>query len=283
MIIKHWLKTGLLLGVLTGILLGIGWLIGGYSGLTYAIVFSVLMNLGSYFFSDKIVLAIYRAKEAKKSEYSELHKIVEEVSLRAGIPKPRVYIIPTDAPNAFATGRNPKNAVVACTEGIIKLLSKEELRGVLAHEVSHVKNRDILVTTIAATIAGVISYVAFMLRWAAIFGGGSRDREGGNALGLLVLTVITPIIAMMLQLAISRSREYLADASGATTIKASKPLASALQKLEQAARQHPLRFGSPATSSLFIVNPFRGQALVQLLSTHPSTEERVKRLNEMKF
>ncbi|MBI2141708.1 zinc metalloprotease HtpX [Candidatus Woesearchaeota archaeon] len=279
------IKTVLLLGLLTGLLLVVGRLIGGQTGLFVALIFSVLMNFGAYWFSDKIVLAMYRAKPADKKSYAHLHKIVDEVVAAANIPKPKVYIIPTEAANAFATGRSPKHAAVACTEGIMKLLTDKELKGVIAHEISHVKNRDILVTTIAATIAGVISYLAHMAQFAAIFGGGRRDdnRGGSNAIALLALAIITPIIAMILQLAISRSREFLADHSGATTIKDGEPLASALAKLDKAALHHKMGMGNEATASLFIVNPLKGHGLISLFSTHPPLDIRIKRLKEMKF
>ena len=276
------LKTLLLLGILTGLLLGIGQFFGGSQGLTIAVLFSVLMNFGAYFFSDKIVLKMYGAKEAKKSEYKELHELVEETSKKAGLPKPKIFIIPTNTPNAFATGRNPKNAVVAFTEGIMKLLSKEELEGVIAHELAHVKNRDILITTIAATIAGVISYIAQMSQW-FFFTGQNDNREGNNIVSLLLLMIITPLVAMIIQMAISRSREFLADETGARTIQNSKGLASALKKLEAGVKTFPLRRGNPSTSSLFIVNPFSAKGLISLLSTHPSTEERVKKLNSLKL
>ncbi len=191
--------------------------------------------------------------------------------------------MPSAQPNAFATGRNPKHAVVACTQGILNLLNKEELKGVLAHEISHVKNRDILVTTIAATVAGVISYVAFMARWAALFGGfGGRDRNSGNILGLLFLAIVTPIVALILQLAISRAREYLADSTGAAIIKNPKALADALQKLDEGVKHNPMRFGTPATGSLFILNPFSAKGFVTLFSTHPPLRMRIERLNKMK-
>lgn len=276
------IKTVALLGLLTGLMLVVGSMIGGTGGLTIALVFAGLMNFGAYFFSDKIVLAMYGAKEAKKSHYAKLHHIIEDVASRAGIPKPKVYVLPTETPNAFATGRSPSHASVAATEGILKLLTEEELRGVMAHEISHIKNRDILVVTIAATIAGVISYLAHMAQFAALFGGG-RDDEGQNPIGWLVLAILTPIIATLIQLAISRSREYLADESGARTIKNSKALASALKKLEAGVRHNPMHMGSPATSSLFIVNPFRGEFLVQLLSTHPPMEKRIEKLSQMTF
>jgi len=275
------IKTVILLGLLSGLMLVTGQLIGGTTGLTIALAIAVVMNFGSYFFSDKIVLRMYRAQPAKKSEYPKLHKIVSEVAKSAGIPKPKVCIVPTDNANAFATGRNPKNAVVACTQGILNILDEKELKGVIAHEVAHVKNRDILVSTIAATIAAVISYLAMMARFAAIFGG-MRDDRGGNGLSLLFLAILTPIIAVIIQLAISRSREYLADSTGAHFTKEPKALASALHKLEQASKQNPIRFGNTATSSLFITNPFSARGLVSLFSTHPAMDSRIKRLNSMK-
>ncbi len=279
------IKAVLLLGLLTGLLLLVGRLIGGATGLLVALVFSVLMNFGAYWFSDRIVLAMYRAKPADRKTHAHLYKIVEEVAAAANMPMPKVYIIPTEAANAFATGRSPKNGVVACTEGIMKLLTDKELKGVIAHEISHVKNRDVLVTTIAATIAGVISYLAHMAQFAAIFGGGRRDdnRGGGSVIALLAIAIITPLIAMILQLAISRSREFLADHSGAVTVKDSEGLASALSKLDKAALHHKMGMGNEATASLFIVNPLRGQALMSLFSTHPPLEARIQRLRSIKF
>jgi heat shock protein HtpX len=279
--IKNQIKTVFFLGLLTGLLLFVGYLIGGSSGLTIGLIFALLMNFGSYWFSDKIVLAIYKAKKAEKKEYSELHSIVENLAKEAKIPKPKIYIIPSETSNAFATGRSPKHSAVAVTEGILKILTKEELKGVLGHELAHIKNRDTLIATIAATIAGVISYVAFIARFAAIFGG--RNREGGNIITLLVLAIITPIIATIIQLAISRSREYIADERGAKISKEPKGLASALLKLEKEAHKKPLKKGNQATSSLFIVNPFTAKGFVSLFSTHPRTEERVKRLERMKI
>lgn len=283
MAILNQFKTVVLLGLLTGLLLVVGQLIGGANGLTIALILSIVMNFGSYFLSDKIVLFMYRAKEAKKSDYPELYKMVNEVSKLAGIPMPKVYIVPAETPNAFATGRNPKHAVVACTDGILKLLSKEELKGVIAHEMSHIKNRDILIQTIAATIAGVISYIAMMARFAAIFGGGNRERDSGNMFYILALAILTPIIAMLLQLALSRSREYLADEAGAKTIRNPSSLANALEKLDIGIKNNPLRFGSPATSSLFILNPFSASGITNLLSTHPPLQSRIKRLKSMKI
>jgi len=281
------LKTGLLLGILTGLLLLIGQLVGGFQGLTIGLVLALVMNVGSYWFSDKIVLMMYKAVPATPQQYPHLHKIVEELCHTAQLPKPKLYIIPTEQANAFATGRSPKHAAVACTEGILKLLTKEELKGVLAHEISHVKNRDILVTTIAATIAAVIGYVAFMARWAALFGGlGGRggNQEGrGNVLELIVLAIVAPLTATLIQLAISRSREYLADETGAKTIKNGEHLAKALEKLHASVKHHPLGFGNAQTSSLFILNPFSAQGMMALFSTHPPHTERAKRLRSMKF
>lgn len=277
------IKTVLLLGILTGVLLLIGQLVGGTSGLTIALIFAILMNFGSYWFSDKIVLAMYRAKEVKASQAPKLYKIVKDVATEANVPMPKVYIIPTDAANAFATGRNPKHAAVAATQGILDLLSEKELKGVIAHEIAHVRNRDILIATIAATIAGVISYIAIMARFAAIFGG-SRDSEGrGNILELLLLAIIAPIAAMIIQFAISRSREYLADETGAKIVKDSSGLATALEKLHASVKQHPLRFGNQATAHMFIVNPFTARGLMSLFSTHPDHNERIKRLNNLQF
>ena len=277
-------KTVILLGALTGLLLVVGALIGGQQGLFIGLILALLMNFGSYFFSDKIVLAIYKAKEASKSNYPELYTIVKEVSSEANIPMPKVYIVPINVSNAFATGRSPKHAVVAVTQRILKLLSKDELKGVIAHEISHIKNRDILIQTIAATIAGVISYVAMFARFGAMFGG-DRDNRGGNIISLLVIGIITPIIAMLIQLAISRSREYLADESGARLIKDGRPLATALEKLESDVKSNSLNAMpvTEATAHMFISNPFSAKGMVSLFMTHPLTAERTKRLREMKF
>ena len=275
------LKTFILLGILTGILLFIGSFFGK-SGLTTAFAFSILMNFGSYFFSHKIVLAMYRAKEVSKSQAPGLHEIVEKISKEAKISKPRVFLIPTNNSNAFATGRNQKNAIIAVTQGILNLLSKEELKGVISHEIAHIKNKDILISTIAATMASIISYIAFMARWTAMFGG-YKDRDSGNIIELLILAIVAPLAALIIQLAISRSREYIADKSGATYIKNGIHLASALKKLESDNKSNPLRFGNQSTASLFIINPFSGRAFINLFSTHPATELRIKKLEEMKF
>jgi heat shock protein HtpX len=276
------IKTVMLLGALTAILLWVGQYFGGAAGLTIAIIIVGIMNFGMYWFSDRIVLAMYRAKEAPKD--SKLYHMVKEVAKKADTPMPKVYRIPSRNPNAFATGRNPKNAAVACTDGIMGLLSDRELKAVIAHEIAHIKNRDTLITTVAATIAGVITYVAMMARWAAIFGGfgGRDDRQGGGLIELLVLAIVTPLVATIIQLAISRQREYLADSSGAGYIKDPDALADALLKIEQGVKAHPMAMGNTATSSLFIANPFRGGALISLFSTHPPMHERVDKLRKMK-
>lgn len=281
MTIKNQLKTAVLLAMLTALLLWIGSMFGK-AGFYFALVFVGVMNFASYWFSHKIVLWMYRAKEAKQSEYPKLFRIVGEVAKLSGLPMPKVYVIPTNSPNAFATGRNPKNAAVAATEGILKLLDEEELKGVIAHEFAHIQNRDILISTVAGTIAGIISYIANMFMWSAMFGGRDEDSRG-NAIGLIALAIITPIIASLIQLAISRSREYFADETGAKTIKNGKALADALEKIEKNVNINPMRFGSTATAHLFISNPFRGQAMLSLFMTHPSTQERAKRLRSMKF
>ena len=276
------IKTVLLLGILTGLLLIFGSLFGR-EGLVIALVFVVLMNTITYLFSDKIALAMYRARQIKKNEFPWLHKMVKEIAKEAKIPEPRgIYIIPTQQANAFCAGRGPGHYVVACTDGILKILNREELKGVLAHEVSHAKNRDVLVATVAATIAGVILYLSYIARFTA-FAGNDDNRGAGSILGLLVLVILTPLIAPIIQLAISRSREYLADETGARILKDGKPLASALEKINASVKHNPMHFGSEAAASLFIANPFRGNALINLFSTHPPFEERVKKLRSMNF
>jgi heat shock protein HtpX len=278
------LKTLIFLSLLTGILLLFGQLIGGRQGLIIAFIFSLLMNVGSYWFSDKLVLAMYGAKEVAYEDAPFLHQIVEELARNAGIPKPRIYITPQEIPNAFATGRNPQNGVVAVTEGILRLLSPEELKGVLAHEIGHIKNRDILIQTIAATIAGVIMFVANMVKWAAFLGFGGRDEEeGSNPIVALVLAIIAPIAATLIQLAISRSREYLADETGAKLSGNPEYLARALEKLDAYSRGMVARDINPATAHMFIVNPLSGSSLLNLFSTHPPIAERVRRLREMRY
>lgn len=275
------IKTVLLLGSLSGIVLAVGYFLGGQMGLTIALVLAVAMNFGMFFFSHKMVLAMYHAKPASKSEYPKLYKFVSEIAHEMKLPMPKIYIVPTQTPNAFATGPSPKKAVVACTTGILGLLDDRELKGVLAHEMAHIQNRDMLVMTIASTLAAVISYLANFAQFAAIFGGG-RDRDSGNMLAALALAILTPIIAMILQLAISRSREFLADERGARAVKDSEGLARALEKLEAGCKARPMR-GNSTTSSLFIVNPFTATGLQAFFSTHPRTQDRVAKLRAMKF
>ncbi len=283
--IKNQVKTAVLLTLLAVLLMFIGRLLGGMNGLLIGLLFALGINFISYWWSDKIVLKIYGAKEADRNEYSKLYSMVEEIRHSAGIPIPKVYIINSPQANAFATGRNPKHAAVAVTEGILKLLERNELKGVLAHEISHIKNRDILIGTVAATIAAVISYVAMMARWSAIFGGFGGDRDRGNLLELLVLAIVAPLMAMIIQLAISRSREYLADETGAKLIRDPFSLASALEKIEKNVSHNPFRrMGTTdATAHMFISSPFKGRSLLNLFSTHPATAERCKKLRAMKL
>lgn len=282
MTMKNQIKTVVLLSLLTALLLGIGSLFGK-SGLIFAAIFVGLMNFGSYWFSSKIVLWMYKAKEAKKSEHQRLYRIVKEVSKLSDLPMPKIYVIPSEQSNAFACGRNPTHSAIACTEGILKLMNDDELKGVLAHEFSHIKNRDTLISTVVGTIAGVIGYVGAMARWSAIFGGSRDNDRGNNLISLLILGIITPLIATLIQLAISRSREYLADETGAKIVKDSSSLASALEKLEEDGKRNPMRFGSPSTAHLFISNPFRSGNFITFFQTHPPLLERVKRLREMKI
>jgi heat shock protein HtpX len=283
---KNKIKTIVLLTLLAILLMFIGSLIGGTQGLLIGFIFALGINFASYWWSDKIVLKIYKAKEADPVEHKELHQIVEDLAEKARLPKPKVYIVPTEQSNAFATGRNPKHAVVAVTQGLLKLLNKEELEGVIAHELSHIKNRDILISSIAATIAAVISYVAIMARFAAIFGGIGGDRNrGGGILELLILAIVAPIMAMIIQFAISRSREFMADASGVRLTNNPNGLISALQKIHDNVKHFPLkRMGTTdATAHMFIYNPFKGRSMLQLFSTHPSLENRTKRLQELRL
>jgi heat shock protein HtpX len=278
------LKTGVLLGVLTALLVLAGQAIAGERGMIVALVFAAVMNLGSYWFSDKIVLAMYGARPVDEAQAPGLFATVRRLATRAQIPMPRVYVIPSDTPNAFATGRNPQHAAVAVTEGIMRILDADELEGVLAHELSHVNNRDILISTIAATLAGAITYLAHMAQWAAIFGGRSQDDEegGGNPLVLMLFAILAPIAAMLVQFAVSRAREFQADASGARLAGRTYGLAKALEKIEVAAHMEPLP-ANPATAHLFIVNPLTGRGVARLFSTHPSTEERIARLRAMRL
>lgn len=275
------IRTTILLALLTGLIIWIGKMAGGQSGMLIAFIFAIVMNIGSYWFSDKIVLAMYHAQPVDQRQAPELYGLVRQLAAEAQLPMPRVYIIPQEAPNAFATGRNPENAVVAVTEGILRILTPEELKGVLAHELGHVKNRDILVSSIAATLAGVVMMLAHMAQWAAIFGGGRSDDNRGGILGLIVTAILAPVAATLIQLAISRSREYLADETGAHLAHNPEGLARALEKMAMASQRVPMD-ANPSTAHMFIVNPLSGQTMANLFSTHPPIEERIRRLRSMR-
>jgi len=282
------LKTTILLGALTGILLVFGKLIGGNAGMLIALLMAAIMNFGSWYFSDKIVLSMYGVRLLSEEEAPELHAIVEKLAKNAGIPKPKVGIAPMDVPNAFATGRNPENGVVVVTPKILEILNEHELEGVLAHEIAHIKNRDTLIQAVAATIAGAITTLANMAQWFFLFGG-SRDDEEGNGLaetvGLILMVILAPIAAALIQMAISRSREFKADETGGIISGKPEALASALRALENYARRIPPEVAkseiNPATSHLFIVNPLKGDTIAALFSTHPPTEERINKLFEL--
>ena len=273
------LRTAFLLAVMTVLIMLVGQLIGGHQGMIIALILAVGMNFFSYWYSDKIVLRMYRAQEATPQQAPEIYDMVATLARNAGLPMPKVYVIPQDTPNAFATGRNPEHAVVAVTQGLLKLMSRDEVMGVLAHEMAHVKNRDILIGSIAATMAGAIMMLAGMARFAAIFGGGHRDNDEGGlgGLGMIVMAIIAPIAAMVVQMAISRSREYLADSTGSQLAGNSGGLANALEKLGAYNRKAPMR-ANPSTAHMFIVNPLAGRSLMSLFSTHPPIEKRVSRL-----
>ncbi|MBU3931380.1 MAG: zinc metalloprotease HtpX [Pseudomonadota bacterium] len=277
------IKTALLLGALTGLLMLIGGLFGGQQGVVIAFIFAMVMNFGSYWFSDKLVLRMYKARPVSESEAPELYAMVKNLALKASLPMPHVYIIPGDTPNAFATGRDEHHAVVAVTEGILRILDRDELEGVISHELTHIKNRDMLIGSIAATLAGTIVMLAHMAQWAAIFGGASRDDEegGGGIIGLILMAVLAPIAAAIIQMAISRSREYLADAGGAKISGKPYDLAGALEKLSRASRAIPMK-ANPSTAHMFIVNPLTRRSLMNLFSTHPPIEERIARLRSMR-
>lgn len=278
-------KTTLLLTLLTLLMVAMGSAIGGKSGMVFAFFMACAMNFFSYWFSDKIVLKMYGAREITEAENPAFYGMIRRLATQGNLPMPRVYVIPSDSPNAFATGRNPNHAAVAATEGILRILSTEELEGVMAHELAHVKNRDILVSTIAATFAGAISMLGNMLQWAAMFGGGrSDDDEGaGGMIGGLAMAIIAPIAAMLIQMAVSRSREYLADESGARICGNPQALANALKKLQMGSQMIPMQQASPASAHLFIVNPLTGGSLLNLFSTHPPMEERIARLEQMAY
>jgi heat shock protein HtpX len=276
----NYAKTTLLLGILTCILVLLGQFVGGTQGAIGFFIFAAVINFVSYWFSDKIVLMMYRAKEISEADSPMLYRVVRRLAMQADLPMPKVYIVENPTPNAFATGRNPKHASVAATTGILQILSEDELEGVMAHELSHVKNRDILISSIAATIAGAITMIGHALQWGAMFGGagGGRDDDNrGGMLGMIAMAILAPLAAMIVQLAISRSREYAADAEGARISHKPLSLAHALGKLENAVKMIPMQGGNPSTAHLFIVNPFRG-GLLGLFSTHPPMEERIRRL-----
>lgn len=278
------IRTVLLMTLLTVLLVLIGNLLGGQGGMIIGFVFAAAMNFGSYWFSDKIVLRMYNARELTRSEAPELFQMTEDLARRGGIPMPKLYLIPGDQPNAFATGRDPAHAAVAVTEGIMRLLPRAELRGVIAHELAHVKHRDILIGSVAATMAGAISMIANMAQWALIFGGGrhSSDDEGGHPIAGLLMIIIAPIAAMLIQMAISRSREFLADEGGATMAGDPISLGNALRRLHKGAQEIPMQ-ATPATAHMFIVNPLTGGGLMNLFSTHPPMEERIARLEAMAY
>ncbi len=275
-------KTAFLLTVLAGLFLVTGYAIAGQQGATMAFIFALVMNFGAYWFSDKIVLKMYKAREVDETTHPDFVRLVRDLATNANLPMPRVYIIPTMTPNAFATGRDPSHAAVAATEGIMRILNRDELAGVMAHELTHVKNRDTLVQTVAATIAGAIGYIATMARYAAIFGGSSRDDDRGSAgaVGALVAILVLPFVAMIIQMAISRSREFMADEGGAMVSSKPLGLASALAKLEQGVQAIPMD-AEPATAHMFIVSPLTGGGLLSMLSTHPSTADRIARLQAL--
>lgn len=273
------IKTVFLMSLMMALFLLVGYAIGGNSGMTIALIFSIVMNFGSYWFSDKIVLSMYRAKQITRAEAPKFYDMVERLAQNANLPMPKVYIINDPTPNAFATGRNPQNAAVAATTGILQSLNDEEIAGVMAHELAHVKNRDILISTIAATLVGTISYIAQMAGWLAMFGR-NDDREEGSGLGGLFLIILSPIIAMMLQMAISRSREFMADEGGAKISGNPLALANALAKISRANQVQHMRNVNPATAHMFIISPLFG-GIGKLFSTHPPVEERIKRLQEI--
>ena len=273
-------KTVFLMTLMMVLFLFVGYLLGGNTGMTIALVFSLLMNFGSYWFSDKIVLKMYRAKEVNRESAPKFYEMIERLAKQANLPMPRVYLINDPTPNAFAMGRNPNHAAVAATTGILQGLSNEELAGVMAHELAHVKHRDTLISTIAATLVGSISFIAQMAGWVFMFGRGSNDR-GGSGIGGLVLLILSPILAMLIQMAISRSREFAADKGGAEFTGNPLGLASALQKISRGNQLKPVYNSDPTTAHMFIINPLHGGGMSKLFSTHPSTEERIKRLQAM--
>ena len=274
------MKTVFLMTVMMVLFIIVGDLIGGQSGMMIAFVFSLVLNFGSYWFSDKVVLSMYKAREVSQNEFPQLYDIVEKLSMKAEIPMPKVYVMDNPTPNAFATGRNPQHSAVAVTTGIMQILDRDELEGVISHELTHIVNRDILISTIAATLVGTITIIARIAGWAALFGGrGGDDRD--NIWGDLALMIVAPIAAVLIQLAISRSREYMADEGGAKISGKPMGLANALNKLSQANKMLPLKNAGTSSAHMFIVNPLSGKAMMKLFSTHPPTEERIERLKEI--
>ncbi|MBA3035788.1 MAG: zinc metalloprotease HtpX [Desulfobacterium sp.] len=273
------IKTVVLLAVLTAFIVWVGQILGGTTGMVIALILAAAMNFFSYWFSDKIVLRMYKAKEVSSNEVPLVYEIVKKLTVRAGLPMPKVFLIPEESPNAFATGRDPEHAVVAVTVGLVHLMNKEELEGVIAHELAHIKNRDILISSIAATLAGAVMMLANMARFAAFFGGRRSDdsNNGGGIIGLILMSVIAPVAAMIIQMAISRSREFLADSTGAGFAGNSKGLSEALAKLGSYSKNLPMT-ANPSTAHMFIVNPLSGKSLIYLFSTHPPLEERIQRL-----
>jgi heat shock protein HtpX len=280
------MKTAILLGALTGLLMLIGGFFGGQNGVVLAFLFAMALNFGSYWFSDTLVLKMYQARPVSESEAPGLQAMVKNLTMKASLPMPRVFIVPGDTPNAFATGRDEHHAVVAVTEGLLRILNRDELEGVIAHELTHIKQKDILIGSIAATLAGAIVMLANMAQWAAMFGGASRDNEeggssGGGVISLILMAILAPLAATLIQMAISRSREYLADAGGAKVSGKPYGLANALEKLSRASQAIPME-ANPSTAHMFIVNPLTGRSLMNLFSTHPPVEERVARLKSMR-
>lgn len=277
------IKTAFFLTLLTLLLMAMGGAVGGQSGMLIAFLMAAGINFFAYWNSDKLVLRMYKAREVTRTDSPDFYGLVENLAQKANLPMPKVYVIPSDSPNAFATGRNPQNAAVAATQGIMRILSRDELEGVMAHELSHVLHRDTLISTIAATFAGAISMLGSMIKWGAIFGMGRSgdDEGGGNLLGGLAMAIIAPIAAMLIQMAVSRSREFMADETGAKLSGKPQALASALQKLQRAAATVPMQEATPATAHMFIINPFTSSKIANLFSTHPATEDRIARLLAM--
>lgn len=276
------IKTVILLGAMTGIFLLVGGMAGGETGMLIAFIFAAVMNVGAYWFSDKIVLKAYKAVELPESDFPDIYRMVRQLTEKANIPMPKLYYLNQESPNAFATGRNPENSAVALSKGIINLMKRDELEGVIAHELTHIINRDTLISTVAATISGAIMFLAYKMRWFAILGGGRNDDDNGGALGLIMMAILAPFAATIIQMAISRSREYKADNGGAHLTNNPEGLASGLLKLGQLSKRIPMK-ATKQTAHMFIVNPFSGKSFFKIFSTHPPIEERVARLRAMNF